>query len=283
MFLPRLFSTIILLGLFSASVFWQGDGGRVCFTVLAVAGILGAVWEFAKIIEKQDMPSYPLWTGFAVLLPVLGMLWKDVAPIEIIFLLVGLVIAFCVCLWIQLLCSGNRLEILKKIMNSAAMYVLFIVPFFILAAMQDDRMMFLYLILGTKIGDIGAYVVGSLSNKITCGRNHKLIPSISPGKSWEGLIGGLLISIGFAFALFPAVTHHEFPVWIPVIPGVLLFFFGAAGDLAESSLKRICGVKDSGRILPGIGGVLDLVDSLMINAPVFVVMMHFLDMFFLKK
>ena len=125
MFLPRLFSTIILLGLFSASVFWQGDGGRVCFTVLAVAGILGAVWEFAKIIEKQDMPSYPLWTGFAVLLPVLGMLWKDVAPIEIIFLLVGLVIAFCVCLWIQLLCSGNRLEILKKIMNSAAMYVLF--------------------------------------------------------------------------------------------------------------------------------------------------------------
>ena len=144
-------------------------------------------------------------------------------------------------------------------------------------------MLFLDLILGTKIGDIGAYVVGSLSNKITGGRNHKLIPSISPGKSWEGLIGGLLISIGFAFALFPAVTHHEFPVWVPVIPGVLLFFFGAAGDLAESSLKRICGVKDSGRILPGIGGVLDLVDSLMINAPVFVVMMYFLDMFLLKK
>ena len=205
------------------------------------------------------------------------------APVEVKLLLVGLVIAFCVCLWIQLLCSGNRLEILKKIMNSAAMYVLFIVPFFILAAMQDDRMLFLYLILGTKIGDIGAYVVGSLSNKITGGRNHKLIPSISPGKSWEGLIGGLLISIGFAFALFPAVTHHEFPVWVPVIPGVLLFFFGAAGDLAESSLKRICGVKDSGRILPGIGGVLDLVDSLMINAPVFVVMMYFLDMFLLKK
>ena len=72
-------------------------------------------------------------------------------------------------------------------------------------------------------------------------------------------------------------------MWVPVIPGVLLFFFGAAGDLAESSLKRICGVKDSGRILPGIGGVLDLVDSLMINAPVFVVMMHFLDLFLLKK
>lgn len=278
MFIQRLCSSIVLLGLFAASIFWEGIGGKICFTVLAGAGVLGAVYEFCKMIEKKAMPSYPVWTGLAVLLPVLGILYKEINPVYTMLFTIGIVIFFCVCLWIQLLCSGNRLEVLKKIMNSAAIFFLFAIPFLMLAGMYGERCLFLYLIVGTKIGDIGAYVVGSLFKKITKGRNHKLIPSISPGKSWEGLIGGLLISVGFAFAVFPWASGYSYPTWYAVIPGVLLFLFGAAGDLAESSLKRICEIKDSGKWIPGIGGVMDLVDSLMLNTPIFAVMIFLMDL-----
>mgnify|MGYP000019437274 FL=1 len=278
MFVQRLCSSIVLLGLFAAAILWDGIGGKLCFTVLTVAGVLGSVYEFCRMIEKQEMPSYPVWTGLAVLFPVLGLLYKEVYPVYTVLFVVGIIIFFCVCLWIQLLCSGNRLDVLKKIMNSAAVFFLFVIPFLMLAGMYEERFLFLYLIVGTKIGAIGAYVVGSLSNKISKGRNHKLIPSISPGKSWEGLIGGLLISIGFALAVFPWASGYVYPFYFALIPGVLLFFFGSAGDLAESSLKRICGIKDSGKLIPGIGGVMDLVDSLILNTPVFAVMLFLMDL-----
>ena len=134
--------------------------------------------------------------------------------------------------------------------------------------------------IGTKIGDIGAYVTGSLSNKITKGKNHKLIPSISPGKSWEGVFGGLILSIVFSLLVFPWAFGKEIPFWISLIFGTVLFFGGAAGDLAESSLKRMCEIKDSGNIIPGIGGVLDLVDSLLLNTPIFSFMYWLLVLYY---
>lgn len=282
MFLQRLCSSIVLLGLFAASIFLNGLGGLLCFTFLAVAGTGIAVQEFCRMSAKVNLPAYPLWTALAVLLPVLGVLYAEINLLMMPLFVVGIVAFFCICLWIQLLCSGNRLEVLQKVMNSAAAFFLFVLPFLFLAALyREDRLLFGFFVVGTKIGDIGAYVVGSLSNKITKGGNHKLIPSISPGKSWEGFIGGLLLSIAFSVALFPRVTG--FPLVFALIPGVLLFLFGAAGDLAESSLKRICGVKDSGKLIPGIGGVMDLVDSLILNAPIFLLMLSLMDYFIIRR
>ena len=123
----------------------------------------------------------------------------------------------------------------------------------------------LFLVIVTKLTDTGAYCVGSLIGR------HKCIPRISPGKTWEGLGGGLLFAFVGSFAcraLFPdhlAALGSTF--WLV---GITFSISVAAvlGDLSESILKRTLEIKDSGRIMPGIGGVLDLIDSLLLTAPV---------------
>lgn len=114
----------------------------------------------------------------------------------------------------------------------------------------------------TKSADAGAYFSGKAIGR------HKLIPHLSPGKTWEGAIGGVAASIGVSFLCFfkliPAMAQSSTvgPVWGPIVFGTLCAFAGMVGDLAESLVKRETGVKDSGRTLPGLGGVWDVTDSL---------------------
>ncbi len=121
----------------------------------------------------------------------------------------------------------------------------------------------LYFILVTKFSDSGAYAVGSLIGK------HKMIPRISPGKTWEGFGGALAVSTG-ASVLFAALAKDKLSGmnWVhAIILGIILSSAAVVGDLIESLFKREAGVKDSGRFFPGIGGILDLLDSLLFNAP----------------
>jgi len=121
----------------------------------------------------------------------------------------------------------------------------------------------LYLLVVTKVGDTGAYLVGSWIGR------HPIAPRISPKKSWEGLLGALVFAVGSSLGLVMAIPG-KLPALNPIhaaLLGVLLGMIGAAGDLAESLLKRALGAKDSGRMLPGIGGALDLIDSLLFTAP----------------
>ena len=143
------------------------------------------------------------------------------------------------------------------------------------------RNLFLFIIAVTKMADVGAYVVGSLSAKMP-GGNHKLAPRLSPKKSIEGLIGGTVFSVGTAFALayIPnficvhraaagvEITRHFFCAAELLAIGVLASVIGLVGDLIESALKRGAGIKDSGHI-PGIGGILDVLDSLIPISPLF--------------
>jgi len=125
-------------------------------------------------------------------------------------------------------------------------------------------LLLLWLIAVTKFTDMGAYLTGSLIGK------HKMIPHVSPGKTWEGFGGALafaqLAGCGL-YALFP----NQLAIlggWPHVVAlGVILALLSVVGDLAESILKRSLGAKDSGRMLPGIGGALDLIDSLCFTAP----------------
>ena len=125
-------------------------------------------------------------------------------------------------------------------------------------------LLLLWLISVTKFTDMGAYLTGSLIGK------HKMIPHVSPGKTWEGFGGALafaqLAGCGL-YALFP----NQLAIlggWPHVVAlGVILALLSVVGDLAESILKRSLGAKDSGRMLPGIGGALDLIDSLCFTAP----------------
>lgn len=110
-------------------------------------------------------------------------------------------------------------------------------------------------------GDIGAYVFGSLFGKT------KLAPVLSPNKSVQGAIGGLAMSV-FAACCFIFVLPNV-PIYILILTGLLGGFLGQVGDLFESLIKRISGVKDAGAIMPGHGGVLDRVDGVLLAAPLF--------------
>jgi len=121
----------------------------------------------------------------------------------------------------------------------------------------------LYFIVVTKFSDTGAYITGSLIGKT------KMIPRISPGKTWEGFGGAILFSVGasVAFAHLARSKVPEFTLPHAVILGLILASTAVIGDLIESLFKREAGVKDSGGFFPGIGGILDLLDSLLFNAP----------------
>ena len=121
----------------------------------------------------------------------------------------------------------------------------------------------LYLIVVTKFSDMGAYVTGSLIGK------HPLIPHISPKKTWEGFFGALGFSLLGSYALraLMAPKLSLISYLDATALGLLLGFAAIIGDLAESIIKRSCDVKDSGHVLPGIGGTLDLIDSLLFTAP----------------
>ena len=117
----------------------------------------------------------------------------------------------------------------------------------------------------TKLTDIGAYVAGTLFGR------HKLSPLISPKKTWEGLVGGVLVAVLASIGLV-----KEFPQALGSLGGVHAWILGLVlagvsviGDLGESVVKRDAQVKDSGSFIPGIGGALDLVDSLLFSLPVF--------------
>ncbi|WP_192868287.1 phosphatidate cytidylyltransferase [Calderihabitans maritimus] len=134
---------------------------------------------------------------------------------------------------------------------------------FVILLKQEDPGGFQYifwLLALTWANDTGAYVTGKIMGK------HKLCPSLSPGKTWEGAVGGI------AGALLAAIIiYHWMPVVSPgrvIVLALLVGISGQVGDLFESALKRAAGVKDSGNLLPGHGGMLDRIDSLLLNGAI---------------
>lgn len=127
----------------------------------------------------------------------------------------------------------------------------------------DGHFYVLYFIVVTKLSDCGAYAVGSLIGK------HKMIPRISPGKTWEGFGGAVVVSTAASVIFAKVAGGHLLGMTTThaVILGVILSIAAVVGDLIESLFKREAKLKDSGHLFPGIGGILDLLDSLLFNAP----------------
>lgn len=114
----------------------------------------------------------------------------------------------------------------------------------------------------TVVADIGAYVVGTRFG------SHQLAPSVSPGKTWEGVGGGVAVATVLAAATLPLLGSADlFDVWRAVVFALVVTVAGVVGDLTESLLKRDLGVKDFGGIIPGHGGVLDRVDAILFALP----------------
>jgi len=133
---------------------------------------------------------------------------------------------------------------------------------------QRGAWLVLFLIVVTKMGDVGAYATGSVIGR------HTLVPRISPRKTVEGLGGAVVASAVTALLAAPLLGQQRIFGQLPspalsAAVGVILGAVGQLGDLAESLLKRDCQVKDTGSLLPGLGGVLDVIDSLLFTAPLF--------------
>lgn len=138
----------------------------------------------------------------------------------------------------------------------------------LLLAPEDGPWRMLAFIGCTVASDVGGYAAGVFFGK------HPLAPTISPKKSWEGLGGSVAASslIGVLFVVYGLGGAW----WIGLVLGVLAALAGTLGDLSESLIKRDLGIKDMGNILPGHGGIMDRLDSLLVVAPVAFVVMHFL-------
>ena len=137
--------------------------------------------------------------------------------------------------------------------------------------LMENKFLLLALFVILWLNDSGAYIVGSLMAKRKRG-NHKMFPRVSPAKSWEGLIGGFIFDIIAGYVFYRIgwtadLTLTAYPLLNSILFALVIGLFGTLGDLIESLFKRTLGVKDSGRFLPGHGGVLDRFDSLLLAVP----------------
>jgi len=297
MFIKRLFSTIILLALFGAAIFAPSPWNKIVFLLLSTLLTFGLVREICNIVKNIGMDTFENITAWicTILILLVNVTFSKFSCCpygRTILVAIFYTLVFGVAIGgpLFILFSKNSGEKIRKLFNSMGIAVftmlpiLFIFGIYFIGYERSSRTFnyyFLIFVLLTKIGDIGAYVVGTVSNKLMKGGNHKMIPSISPGKSWEGAAGGLIITIllaiGFHYIFPRAIVVGSIPV--AIVTGILMFFGSMAGDLMESALKRAAGVKDSGATIPGIGGVFDLVDSLFVTAPVAALIFLFLSIY----
>jgi phosphatidate cytidylyltransferase len=139
------------------------------------------------------------------------------------------------------------------------MYLGLLSSFAVAIRLQMGLWYLLMFVFVVKSADIGAYATGTLFGR------HKFSPKISPGKTWEGLLGAIAAAIIVAMGF--AVCCGIMSLWSAIIFGLIFAFIGQLGDLAESLMKRDAQQKDSAKIVPGFGGVLDIIDSSLVAAP----------------
>ncbi|MEI6564021.1 MAG: CDP-archaeol synthase [bacterium] len=290
--LRRIFSAIILLG----------GAGMLLFKLPSIAGVLVlmilaalALLEFYNIQKSSGIPAFRnigIAAGIALLASAYVSLnisvLRDTPSIdawrELPLLVVTLVIFI---IFVRQFPQKENHQPLPTI--ACTMLGLVYIPLLLMFIMNlcfrwtptawnepfspTARALILYLVVVVKASDIGAYLVGS-----TCGR-HKLFPRISPGKTWEGLAGGFITGILASLVVY-WLWHNPIPgngtagfgclsitFGHAFFLGAFLAAIGVIGDLVESLLKRSAGLKDSGCIFPGMGGILDVLDSLLFAAP----------------
>ncbi len=274
MLVKRLLSSIMLIAFFTLSVFTEGLAGDIIFiagtSFLAFFIMKEASVFFQNMGIGELSQKTPYYAVFYFLL-VTGS--KFIVNNEIVFF-AAINLFFACLIWVEILIYSGDKEKIRRTLVSASVFFIVLIPLSCLSMIYmfrfgdvDGRKAFFYLIAVTKAGDMGGYIGGMASSALMKGGNHKILPKVSPKKSWEGTLCGLILSIivSVIVAKYMGIFKFEFAISM----GITLFLGGFFGDLAESSLKRAAAVKDSGKIIPGIGGVFDLVDSFMLNGPLF--------------
>jgi phosphatidate cytidylyltransferase len=279
-FLRRLISTIILWTIVIGALFSKIPHlSDIVFVVIMVFLAVTGLIEFYDMAAKRGLMCFRNWGlvggvllmagTFLNLTGQVGTPATVAGPSRVNDFEVGFLILFVLGLCTRQFFSKSNTAGFVAI--STTLFGLMYVPWLLNFIQKinffpkvDGHYYLLYFVLITKFSDSGAYAVGSLIGK------HKMIPRISPGKTWEGFVGAIVVST-LASLIFTHVFRDKMPGmnnFHAIILGVILSVCAVVGDLIESLFKREAGVKDSGKFFPGIGGILDLLDSLLFNAPI---------------
>jgi len=223
--------------------------------VVVVAGSF-AVWELRGALArgKINVPLVPSMVG-------------AVAMITASFRGGGQALTVCfglTCISVLLWCVSDRLEVAIRDISGGifvAAYVPMLASFSsLLLAAPDGAKRIMVFIGVTACSDIGGFAVGVVAGK------HPMAPSVSPKKSWEGLAGSVVACVTAGIVTVIVLLGGSW--WAGALLGLALVVSGTLGDLTESMIKRDLGIKDMGSILPGHGGFMDRMDSLLLSAPV---------------
>ena len=273
-FILRFISTVAL---WSTALLIMFSGYEILFWVLISAfGMIG-LWEFYRMLDHKGLPNFKI-TGMicgAVMLAGSFYYFSKIGPagsydFEVAVLLFFLLTVFGRQMFARLR-NDEPLQTMAYTLFGL-LYVLWLFNFITKIVYLTPRsstgqvtgqFYVLYLIAVTKFSDMGAYLTGSVFGR------HLMVPHISAKKTWEGFFGAIALALLCSLGLYNLMPGHLSMLnWThATVLGLLLGLAAVLGDLAESIIKRSTDVKDSGNLLPGIGGALDLLDSLLFTAP----------------
>jgi phosphatidate cytidylyltransferase len=261
-------SAVVLLGAIGLSLFFW----KTAFIAIVAVAIVVAIWELGKGLRAQDidLPEQPLMVGGVVMVAV-AYFYGTPALVT-----ATAVTALVTMLWLL------RRGIDGYVKNATAavftvVYVPFLASFVALllaeggrsgAGLDDNGVAgVITFILVTIASDTGGYAAGVLFGK------HPMAPVISPKKSWEGFVGSVLATIGAGIVLVVHLLDGDW--WVGVVLGLITAVMATLGDLCESVMKRDLGIKDMSHVIPGHGGLMDRLDSLLATVAPTWLLLHY--------
>ncbi|MDH5180041.1 MAG: phosphatidate cytidylyltransferase [Gammaproteobacteria bacterium] len=263
----RILTAIILVPLLVWGIFALP---KQWFTLLAAIVFLAACWEWTRLAELTSSLQRVVYC--VVLAALMVLYWQLTVkhhPAVKISLYITALLWLGALVWLYMYEAKGMRQPVSKAQRIVIGYILLLMPFTGFAVLSyytaNAPQYILYLLVSIWVADSGAYFSGRKWGK------HKLAPTISPGKSREGVVGGMIGSMLVAVLAGSLVFKLQGADWaVFVLITLISVIVSVAGDLFESVFKRQTGIKDSGSLLPGHGGILDRVDSLNSAVPVFV-------------
>ena len=268
--LERIITALVLVAVVLSCMFATQSHYPMLMLMIVAAGVAG--YEWFKLMPKRSANVIkPLAWGFGIVTAALSTLALYYSEIALLLWIASIFIWILSIHWVKSYPEYDgwynfSLNFIGFVLVSAAVTAIF-------SVWDSSPWWLMYLFLVVWGADSGAYFVGRKLGK------RKLAPHVSPNKSIEGLFGGVFVSaviIIVVEAVYLDLTIAQHILFL--ILSIITVFSSVLGDLLESMIKRRAGIKDSGRILPGHGGVLDRIDSLLAAAPVFAVGMYVLKL-----
>ncbi|MEI8292805.1 MAG: phosphatidate cytidylyltransferase [bacterium] len=280
-FFSRLTSTLVLWVLMLTTVFTGWDLG---FFLLISLMALRGLWEYYRMLEHDGIPVFTLTGLVCAAFFLIGgfAIMRTAGPENTHDFELLVLVLFLITIFTRQMFRGAENEPLRAMSYTA--FGLFYIPWLfsfltkiifltprLESGLTTGQFYVLYLVAVTKFSDMGAYAFGSLFGR------HPFAPHISPKKTWEGFAGALVASLLCSYWMFALMPEKlsAFRFGDLTFLGLLLGFAAVVGDLAESVVKRGAHTKDSSSMLPGIGGTLDLIDSILFTAPLLYFYMRF--------